>query len=72
MKFNLFLSCNNDAFGENTEHDISAECRAETARILRETADRVEMGDIEGLYRTLWDINGNDVGRAAFKHDDYR
>ena len=41
----------------------------ETARILREVADRLDQGEAFTLYQTLHDINGNDVGRAAFKEN---
>ena len=61
MRFNLHIYTDNAAF----EPDPAVE----TARILREVADRVEKGDILSHYRTLLDINGNDVGRAAFKEE---
>lgn len=61
--FRLYINTENDAFQGD-------DCgRFETARILREVADRVEAGDIQDLYRTIYDKNGNDCGRAAFKRD---
>jgi len=38
--------------------------RAETARILRDLADRIEGGD--GFF-ILRDVNGNEAGRATYK-----
>ena len=35
----------------------------EVARILRRTADRIAAGEATGLFQTIFDINGNDVGR---------
>ena len=39
----------------------------EVARILREVATRLENGETFSHSQTLLDLNGNDVGRAAFK-----
>ena len=67
MKFQLNLTCDNDAF-EPTD----AECDAEVARILRELADKVEAGELclpigmRTFNQTLYDLNGNDVGRATY------
>lgn len=60
MTFRLEISTDNAAFEGELE-------KLETARILREVAKRVEAGEDFDTYRTLRDINGNDVGRAAFK-----
>lgn len=58
-KFILELDTDNDAFGGEWERG------AEIARILRETADRVEGGSWN-LFKLL-DINGNTVGQAEIK-----
>ena len=51
MKFGLKISSENAAFADNPEY--------ETARLLRQTADRLENGIPGGM---LMDINGNRVG----------
>jgi hypothetical protein len=33
------------------------------SRILRDVAHRIDAGDDAGFYRTIRDINGNDIGR---------
>jgi hypothetical protein len=71
VKFVLYLTCDNSAFGERDD-DADApdvpECREEVARILHHVADELESGaDDYSMFRTLRDYNGNDVGRAAFK-----
>ena len=58
MQFQLKIDCDNAAF----EYDPVPE----TARILRALAHRLEHGDSFDKFRTVFDINGNDVGRAAF------
>lgn len=62
--FRLTIDTDNAAFeGENKG--------LETARILRVVADRLERRDGDfGYFQTLRDVNGNDVGRAAFKNAD--
>lgn len=81
MRFLLNINVDNDAFQPDPY--------AETARLLREIADRLDtvtpsrkeheycLGDYgdsrkgwTGHYQTLLDINGNDVGRYAFKPED--
>lgn len=47
-----------DGFGNAAFEDNTAE---ETARILRKLADKIENDE---PVRTLWDINGNIVGRV--------
>lgn len=54
--FKLTITTDNAAFQPDP--------RPEVARILREVAERVEIGDISYHFRTVYDINGNDVGRA--------
>lgn len=62
--FRLHIRTESDAF---TSGPAGYERNAETARILRVIADRLEQGEAFTHYQTLRDINGNDVGRAAFK-----
>jgi hypothetical protein len=60
-RFNLYIDLQNDAFQQSPETEI--------ARILRDVADRIEHStkfDLS-MYRTIRDINGNDVGRYAIK-----
>lgn len=63
--FRLTIRTDNAAFDEEYQAQ-------ETARILRDVADKLDAGENFEMFRTLFDINGNDVGRAAFKPDDYR
>ena len=56
MTFTMNLRGNSAAFEEDA--------RAETARILRDLAERVEAGRNEGK---LYDINGNSVGSFWIK-----
>lgn len=44
----------------------------EVARILRSVANRLDAGEDFSHYLTLFDANGNDVGRAAFKEEETR
>jgi hypothetical protein len=73
MQFVLNINVDNAAFGdEETDEqtrvgDIASERAAETARILREVAARIEAGEITTVMRTVRDSNGNDIGRASFK-----
>lgn len=60
--FRLYIRTDNDAFADDP--------RPEIARILRDIANRVESGDDYHHYRTIFDINGNDVGRFALKEGD--
>lgn len=69
MTFRLFINVDNDAF--------TPQPYPEVARLLREIANRldtVENGDYTdfrkgwtGHYQTIFDSNGNDLGRYAFK-----
>ena len=60
VKFKLSIDCGNSAFDENQN--------AETARILRELADRIEREQTARLPDDFWisDCNGNRVGKAVF------
>jgi hypothetical protein len=64
MKFVLSLTTDNDAF--------QPEPALELAVILRKIADQIEAGDRDiHCYQTIFDTNGNDVGRYALKTDEY-
>ncbi len=63
MKFNFYAYLDNAAF----EDDPSTEL----ARILRETAARIEQsGEIPTYYQNVKDYNGNIIGCYAAKPDD--
>jgi hypothetical protein len=63
-EFRLHVTCDNDAFDPDPY--------AELARILRETAARLETDrDACRWFQTIRDCNGNDVGRFALKPADY-
>lgn len=60
MKFEINMRSGNAAFSDgNAPH--------ETARILRETADRIDRGDTDGNLR---DINGNTIGHFVLEIED--
>ena len=66
--FTLTINTDNAAFDDGN-------AAAETARILRDCADRIERGDgdwsMYGIVIQLRDINGNVVGQAeATERDD--
>jgi hypothetical protein len=54
MEFYIQFRTENAAFKEDEFSE-----RAEKARIIKEVAERIELGDISGRIR---DINGNNVG----------
>lgn len=54
--FTVKIDTDNAAFGDAWQ--------LETARILRDIADRLEAGEQFTHYQTLRDVNGNEVGRA--------
>ena len=58
----LFIHTDNAAFGE-TESEKAAEC----ARILRNIAANLDDWDGTQQYQTIFDMNGNDVGRYRLK-----
>jgi hypothetical protein len=62
-RFTVQLTADNDSF----EPDPGPEL----ARILRGIADRIEAGDTYDTFRTILDVNGNDIGRFALKPDWY-
>lgn len=60
-KFTLAVDLTNDAFADDF--------RLELARILRETATRVMDGQFNAHgSRTIFDSNGNDVGRGKVSY----
>jgi hypothetical protein len=56
---NVDLATGNDAFAENLA--------GESARILREIADRIEGGGWSGLFQSVLDSNGNVIGTFRLK-----
>lgn len=60
--FHLTIRADNAAF-EPEPHD-------ELARILRHVAYQLEHESYD-QFRTIFDVNGNDVGRFALRPDDY-
>lgn len=67
MKFTITINTDNAAFDDG-------ERGSETARILRAIASHIDGEPVAEptFYATIHDINGNDVGRWAFKADDYK
>jgi len=60
MRFVLTMDCGNAAFDDEMR-DV------EIARILRETATKIEEGDSLVPSWSLYDINGNNVGTAEIR-----
>ncbi len=71
MNFHLNIHCDSAAFHDEIEGDFSPE--VELARILRRIADEIVGGKFSidenygTSYETIFDLNGNDVGRFALK-----
>lgn len=63
MKYIVEIACNNAAFEDSGGSGI------ETARILRELADKLEAWTVCSEV-ILADFNGQTVGRAYPKHED--
>lgn len=60
MKFNFYAYLDNAAFENNPAFEL--------ARIMRETADKIEQsGEIPTYYQNVKDYNGNIIGRYAAK-----
>lgn len=57
MRFQLFLTADNAAFDD----------AGELPRILRKVAQDIESGLDISHFQTIFDANGNDVGRYALK-----
>lgn len=53
--FTLTIDLENDAFSPDAEPEV--------ARILRVVADKLEQNPGYPMYQTVFDVNGNDVGR---------
>ncbi len=63
MAFKLTIDTDNAAFEGEREQEV--------ARILRHVADQLLLGEpFAPNYETLRDINGNNVGGAAFKDNE--
>ena len=60
--FTLKMECENSAFEDQ---------RVEIARILRAIADKIEQGEDYTFFTTIFDRNGNSVGRYAVKPHTY-
>lgn len=54
--FQLKIDTDNAAFEDDPGFEV--------ARILRRIADKLENGEDFSKFRTVLDVNGNDVGRA--------
>jgi hypothetical protein len=59
MTFTINMTCDNDAFADMPELEV--------ARILRSIATKLEFNKPSGFYETIFDDNGNDVGRWRLK-----
>jgi hypothetical protein len=69
--FTVNIKCDNSAFCD--EVGTSERSAApELARILRDIARRLDNGDRYNTFRTILDVNGNDVGRFAIKSVPFR
>jgi hypothetical protein len=60
MTFTINMTCDNDAFQDGA-------LETEVARILREIIAKLENEGPSGFYETIFDENGNDVGRWRLK-----
>lgn len=69
--FTVKIECGNDAFTDEAGNVTNDSAAPELARILREIADRIEAGTDYGWFKTIHDVNGNDVGRYALKPGKY-
>lgn len=65
--FTVKIECGNAAFTDEAGNVTNDSAAPELARILREIADRIEAGTDYGWFKTIRDVNGNDVGRYALK-----
>ena len=61
MELRINIQADNDSFHDDREEEL--------ARILRRITRWLEAGDDLSHFLTLFDINGNDVGRVALKED---
>ena len=65
--FTVKTECGNAAYTDEADNATNDSAAPELARILREIADRIEAGTDYGWFKTILDVNGNDVGRYALK-----
>ena len=61
MKFKLEIECDNDAFVDYCENELS--------RILVSVAEKLRLGHC--LPLNIWDINGNRVGEAVLEGGEH-
>ena len=62
-RFTVQLSTDNLAFEDDPGYEL--------ARILRGIADDISNGREYDMFQTIFDANGNDVGRYALKPESY-
>lgn len=62
MAFRLYIQTDSAAFDGDPAPEL--------ARILRAIAERIEAGEELSHYLTIFDANGNDVGRYALKDEE--
>lgn len=60
--FKLWIHTDNASFEDESK-------QYEIARILRDIANKVESSGVNWNYKTIFDSNGNDIGRYAEKED---
>jgi len=60
-QFKIIIEQGNDAFA----HGLNG---IETARILRELADRIDGLNLDGFSKPLFDYNGHKVGLAEWEY----
>ena len=65
--FIVKINCGNAAFADEAGNVIPDTAAPELARILRHIADRVEASTDFDWFKSIYDVNGNDVGRYALK-----
>lgn len=58
--FTMTIHLGNDAM--QTTYDVAV--------AIRRIADRLEAGDVTGLYQNVLDVNGNPVGTWKFKNEE--
>lgn len=69
--FTVKIDCGNAAFTDEAGNATPDSAAPELARILHHIADRLEAGTDYERFRTIHDVNGNDVGRYAMKPGRY-
>lgn len=61
-RFTVTISTENEAFQPSPIEEL--------ARILSEISLEIQKCGLSGFYETIFDINGNDVGRFGIKNED--